>query len=95
MLDSELYARDKTTTKTLNRRGEPTPKKVRSVPIVEKVMVTVFSYAERILMVHYLKKGRTINAKYYCSSESVETKDEGLWKKKGCHGDGQNSRTEV
>jgi len=44
--------------------GCSAPKKTRSVPSAGRVMALVFWYAEGILFIDYLEKGKTITREY-------------------------------
>jgi len=51
--------------KEWRKRSDGPPIKARVVPSVGKVMITVFWDCEGIILIDYLPKGQTINAKYY------------------------------
>ena len=51
------------------------PKQLKTQTSAGKVLATVFSDVQGILFINYLKKGRTINSKYYIES-SVRLKKE-------------------
>ncbi|GBL87739.1 hypothetical protein AVEN_81350-1 [Araneus ventricosus] len=68
-------------------RGDPAPKKAKTLKSVSKVMATVFWDASGILYVDYLEKGQTINGEYYASllhrlREEINEKCPHLAKKK-------------
>jgi histone-lysine N-methyltransferase SETMAR len=68
-------------------RGEPTPKKAKTILSAGKVMATVFWDSKGLLYVDYLQKGRTINAQYYADllqnlSDAIKEKRPHLFKKK-------------
>ena len=70
-------------------RGEPVPKKAKTVLSAGKVMATVFWDAKGILLVDYLEKGKTINGQYYANlldqlKEKIREQRPGLAKKKCC-----------
>ncbi|GBN67408.1 hypothetical protein AVEN_236337-1 [Araneus ventricosus] len=48
-------------------KGDPAPKKAKTVTSPGKVMATVFWDARGIIYVDYLAKGQTINGEYYAS----------------------------
>jgi histone-lysine N-methyltransferase SETMAR len=48
-------------------KGEPCPKKAKTVKSAGKVMATVFWDARGIIFVDYLEKGKTITGDYYAS----------------------------
>ncbi|KAL6257504.1 hypothetical protein P5V15_011074 [Pogonomyrmex californicus] len=48
-------------------KGEPAPKKVKTVPSAGKVMATVFWDSHGIVCIDYLEKGKTITGAYYAS----------------------------
>ena len=45
----------------------PRPKKFRVQKSAGKVLASIFWVQHRILLIHYLPKGQTINAEYYVS----------------------------
>jgi histone-lysine N-methyltransferase SETMAR len=49
------------------KRGEPTPKKAKTVLSAGKVMVSVFWDAKGILLIDYFQKGKTMNDEYYAN----------------------------
>jgi histone-lysine N-methyltransferase SETMAR len=49
------------------KRGEPAPKKAKTVLSAGKVMALVFWDAKGILFIDYLQKGKTINGEYYAN----------------------------
>lgn len=68
-------------------RGEPTPKKAKTVPSAGKVMATVFWDSKGILLIDYLQKGKTITGEYYANlldklKTAVVEKRPGMTKKK-------------
>lgn len=74
--------------KQWTERGEPAPKKTKTVPSAGKVMASVFWDACGIIFIDYLQTGRTINGKYYAnllqhSSDEMKKKRPYLAKKKG------------
>ncbi|GFX97046.1 mariner Mos1 transposase [Trichonephila clavipes] len=48
-------------------RGEPAPKKAKTVFSTRKVMPTVFWNSHRVILIEYLQKGKTITGTYYAS----------------------------
>jgi hypothetical protein len=73
--------------KQCTEAGCSAPKKTRSVPSAGKVMASVFWYAEGILFIDYLEKGKTITGEYYSNrltrlNEKICVKRPGLQKKK-------------
>src|SRR5436190_5083057 len=48
-------------------KGEPTPKKAKTVLSAGKVMATVFWDSHGIVLIDYLEKGKTITGTYYAS----------------------------
>ena len=67
--------------------GCSAPKKVKSGRSAKKVMASVFWDAKGILLIDYLKKGKTINSEYYCQlldqlNVKIREKIPGLSKKK-------------
>lgn len=46
-------------------KGEPTPKKAKTILSANKVMATVFWDARGIIYIDYLEKGKTITGQYY------------------------------
>ncbi|GBM44793.1 hypothetical protein AVEN_148295-1 [Araneus ventricosus] len=68
-------------------KGDPAPKKAKTVKSTGKVMDTVFWDARGIIYVDYLTKGQTINVEYYASllhrlSEEIKKQCPHLPKKK-------------
>lgn len=68
-------------------KGEPVPKKAKTVRSAGKVMASVFWDAKGILFIDYLEKGKTINGPYYASlldqlKQKIQEKRPGLVKKK-------------
>lgn len=68
-------------------KGEPAPKKAKTVPSAGKVLASVFWDAKGVLFVDYLQKGKTINGVYYATlldelKKNIEEKRPGLAKKK-------------
>ncbi|UYV82869.1 hypothetical protein LAZ67_22001161 [Cordylochernes scorpioides] len=47
--------------------GSPPPKKAKTVPSAEKVMVSVFWDSEGVLLLDFLNKGQTITGDYYAN----------------------------
>ena len=73
--------------KQWTRRGEPAPKKAKTVPSAGKVMASVFWDCRGIIFIDYLQKGKTINGEYYANllhqlSEKISEKRPHLAKKK-------------
>lgn len=48
-------------------KGEPAPKKAKTVSSAGKVMATVFWDSHGIILIDYLQKGKTITGEYYAS----------------------------
>ena len=48
-------------------KGEPAPKKVKTIKSAGKVMATVFWDARGVILIDYLEKGKTITGQYYAS----------------------------
>ena len=48
-------------------KGEPTPKKAKTVFSAGKVMATVFRDSHGVILIYYLQKGKTITGAYYAS----------------------------
>lgn len=48
-------------------KGESAPKEVKTGPSAEKIMATVFWDSQGIILIDYLKKGKTISGAYYSS----------------------------
>ncbi|GBM23466.1 hypothetical protein AVEN_181581-1 [Araneus ventricosus] len=68
-------------------KGDPSPKKAKTLKSTNKVMATVFWDARGIIYFDYLAKGQTINGEYYASllhrlSEQIKKKHPHLEKKK-------------
>ncbi|XP_076623122.1 histone-lysine N-methyltransferase SETMAR-like [Colletes latitarsis] len=68
-------------------RGEPAPKKAKTVPSAGKVMASVFWDVRGIIFIDYLEKGKTINDEYYANllqrlSDKIKEKRPHLVKKK-------------
>lgn len=69
------------------RKGEPAPKKAKTVKSAGKVLATVFWDARGIIFIDYLEKGQTITGEYYASlldrlNEKIQEKRPHLKKKK-------------
>ena len=47
--------------------GESAPKKARTVPSTGKVMATIFWNSHGIILIDYLREGKTITEEYYAS----------------------------
>ena len=67
--------------------GESHPKRPKMQTSVGKVLASVFSDAQGILLIDYLEKGRTINSKYYIAllvrfKEEIAKKQPQMKKKK-------------
>jgi histone-lysine N-methyltransferase SETMAR len=70
-------------------KGEPAPKKAKTVASVSKVIATVFWDARGIIFIDYLQKGKTITGVYYANlldklKEEIKSKRPHLAKKKKC-----------
>jgi histone-lysine N-methyltransferase SETMAR len=68
-------------------KGEPAPKKAKTVASASKFMSTVFWYARVIIFIDYLQKGKTITGVYYANlleklNEEIKRKRPHLAKKK-------------
>lgn len=46
-------------------KGEPAPKKAKTVPSAGKVMATVFWDTQGVILIDYLQRGKTITGEYY------------------------------
>ena len=53
--------------KQWNAKGEPAPKKDKTVFSAGKVMATVFWDSHGVILIDYLQKGKTITGAYYAS----------------------------
>jgi len=68
-------------------KGEPTPKKAKTILSANKIMATVFWDARGIIYIDYLEKGKTITGQYYAEllqrlKHEVQIKRPHLAKKK-------------
>ncbi|GFU73068.1 mariner Mos1 transposase [Trichonephila clavipes] len=73
-------------------KGEPAPKKAKTVPSAGKIMASVFWDARGIIFIDCLEKGKTINGKYCANllqrlSEEIKQKRPHLAKKVLFHQD--------
>jgi histone-lysine N-methyltransferase SETMAR len=73
--------------KMWTKRGEPAPKKAKTVLSAGKVMASVFWDAKGILFIDYLQKGKTIKGEYYANllnrlKTAIAEKRPGMNKKK-------------
>jgi len=64
-------------------KESPTPTKLKVVPSVSKVMVTMFWDMRGVLLVEFQEHGRTVNASSYCSllerhKTAIRTKRKGM-----------------
>jgi hypothetical protein len=70
MHENCLYHYDPESKEQLMERqlsGSPRPKNFRVQKLAGKVLTSIFGDQDDILLIYYLPKGRTINAKYYLS----------------------------
>lgn len=77
----------KTQSKQWTLKGEPAPKKAKTVPSAGKVMATVFWDSRGVILIDYLEKGKTITGAYYATlldklKAEIEEKRPHLQKKK-------------
>ena len=68
-------------------KGEPAPKKAKTVASASKVMATIFWDARGIIFIDYLQKGKTVNGEYYATllqrlQQEIKAKRPHLAKKK-------------
>ena len=52
-------------TKDWKHPGSPAPKNFKRVRSAGKVMASIFCDSQEVIMIGYLRKGRTINSAYY------------------------------
>jgi histone-lysine N-methyltransferase SETMAR len=62
-----LYVRNKNTFQTVDCTGEPALKKAKTDFSAGKVKATVFWDSHGVILIDYLKKGKTIKGAYYTS----------------------------
>ncbi|GFU54412.1 mariner transposase [Trichonephila clavipes] len=54
-------------------KGELAPKKAKTVPCADKIIVSVFWDARGIIFIDYLEKGKTINGEFQRRNQAKTT----------------------